>query len=63
MVNNKLLRDAIDTFQYYIKTETKPGTVSFYQYYLRRLKEELGHLECEQITKHHIVKYLHDRKT
>ena len=57
-----LLREAIDYFQYYIRTETKPGTVSFYQYYLRKLKEELGDLDCDKITSHNLVKYLNDRK-
>lgn len=57
-----LLNEAIDTFQYYIKTETKPGTVHFYQYYLKKLKHDLGHIECEKITTHIFVKYLNDRK-
>ena len=53
------LSEAINLFQYYIKIETKPGTVQFYQYYLKKLNKYLGN-ELDWIilsSKHQILFY------
>ena len=49
------MTEAINRYQLYLTANRRPGTVSYYQFYLRKLNQYLGQQDLEALTSHDVT--------
>lgn len=59
---NMLLKEAIEDYRQYIAITKSNGTIDYYRYYFRILKEEFGEYECSSFTNKNILSFIIARK-